>query len=194
MKSWLEKHLSRGFTGNIGRQLKTYDSFPIIDFQRIDAEEPTVDCGDYFSTNEKYLFDIHQAITNGYYSPDLVHHSPVKMAHSRWLTTANRLLRIYISTVCPSENLMNIASFIMKVYTPMSFSIKQSTSFINGSKHVFKTIELTKILNDEVKDIVNPVIQRNVFFSNPENILASMIHDDRSAIRELAWRRMKKVR
>ncbi len=61
-------------------------------------------------------------------------------------------------------------------------------------QHVFKTIELTRTLNDEVKDIVNTVIQRNTFFANPENILASMIHDDRNAIRELAWRQIKKAR
>ena len=70
----------RGFTGPIyGRQVETSESLTIVDFERIDAEEPTVHC-EGLSTDQKYLFDVHQAKIRGYCSPYLVHHSPGKMA------------------------------------------------------------------------------------------------------------------
>ena len=50
-----------GFTGSIGRQLIKCESLPIIEFEKIDAEDITVDCKD-LSTDQMYLIDIHQAI------------------------------------------------------------------------------------------------------------------------------------
>ena len=41
------------------------------------------------------------------------------MAHSRWLTTANRILRLYVSTDKPSQALKIIIEYIMKVYAPV---------------------------------------------------------------------------
>ena len=82
----------------------------------------------------------------------------------------------------------------MIVYVPMWFSIKHSSSYANGPKHVFKTIELARTLGKEVSDVVFPVIQRNAFFAYPENILVSMTDDDSSKRRELAWRRIMRAR
>ena len=45
------------------------------------------------STDQKYLYAICQAVVSGYFPVDLIHKCPGKMAHSRWLTTANRILR-----------------------------------------------------------------------------------------------------
>jgi len=39
---------------------------------------------------------------------------------------------------------------------------------------------------DTYQKIIDPVIQRNVYFGAPENILLSMLVDDRMCIRELA--------
>lgn len=182
-----------GFTGPIGKLLNDCENLPIVAFEIIDAEKPTVHCYD-LSTDQKYLLEIHQAIITGICSPDLAHRNPGKMAHSRWVTTANRLLRLYISTDKPSKIFCSIVQYIMQVYVPMWFSIKQSTSFVNGPKHILKTIELTRNLGDDVCNIVRPVIQRNAFFCHPENILAAMIADNKDETRELGWRRIKKTR
>ena len=71
---------------------------------------------------------------------------------------------------------------------------KYSISFDNGLKNVFITIELTRTVSEEVQDIVKSVIQRNAYFAHAENILVTVIHDEKPAIRELAWRRIKKAR
>jgi len=48
------------------------------------------------------------------------------MAHSRWLTTASRALRLYVSTEKPSSNFKLVVQYIMMVYTPMWFKIKRN--------------------------------------------------------------------
>jgi len=55
-------------------------------------------------------------------------------------------------------------------------------------------IELSRYLPEDLRRIVDPVIQRNGFFGHPENILLSMITDQRLHIRELGLRRILKVR
>lgn len=183
----------RGFTGPIGKQLNTCESLPVVDYEPIVVPLRTIDKED-LSTDQKYMLDIHQAITNGICSVDLSRRKPGKMAHSRWLTTANRVLRLYVSTEDPSEVLQNIVQYVMHVYVPMWFEIKRNSSSTFGARHLFQTIQKTQSLCEEVQTIVRPVIQRNGYFAHPENILLAMIADDRSHVRELAWRRIKNAR
>lgn len=55
-----------------------------------------------------------------------------------------------------------------------------------GSKHVWQTIQFSRYLPKNYQKIIDPVIQRNAYFGAPENILLSMLVDDRMCIRELA--------
>ena len=65
------------------------------------------------STDSKYLYKMAYAISNGIVPADLSHIKPGPIAHSRWLTKANRL---YVSTENPSRNLKILATYIMKVW------------------------------------------------------------------------------
>ena len=89
------------------------------------------------STDQKYLLDIYRAVLGGSCSSSLAARNPGKMVHSRWLTTANRLLRLYVSTNEPSSILIEIVQFIMTVYVPVWTNIKKNSSFIEGAKHFF---------------------------------------------------------
>ena len=182
-----------GFTGPIGKQLLSCENNAIVKFEIINAEVSNIDLND-LSTDQKYLFEIHRAITKGICPPDLATRNLGKMAHSRWITTANRILRLYVSSENPSKNLITIVHYVMTVYVPMWFLVKQNSSYDIGLKHVFISIELTRRLGEEVTKVVYPVIQRNAYFAHPENILVSMINDDDRDIRELAWRRIKIAR
>ena len=51
------------------------------------------------STDQQYLYDIYQSVSAGKLNKGLANKNPAKMAHSRWLTIANRILRLYVSTV-----------------------------------------------------------------------------------------------
>ncbi|KAK0066895.1 hypothetical protein Bpfe_003630 [Biomphalaria pfeifferi] len=64
-------------------------------------------------------------------SEELARRNPGKMAHSRWLTTANRILRLYISQQNPTHSLQILATYIMQVYAPVWFAIKSKPSCVD---------------------------------------------------------------
>ena len=81
-------------------------SFYIIESNIAEIDQPSL------SIDQKYLFDIHNAIFWKLFSLR-------KMSHSRWLTTANRVLRLNVSLENPDEYFLQTAEFVMKVYTSM---------------------------------------------------------------------------
>ncbi|GBM57843.1 hypothetical protein AVEN_200372-1 [Araneus ventricosus] len=68
------------------------------------------------SNNQQHLHDICLEISHGECYSDLALRKPDPVAHSRWLTTAGRILRMYVVTEKPSGNLIILATYIMKVY------------------------------------------------------------------------------
>lgn len=180
------------FSGEIGKSLKHCTEYPIVKFKTRHCELPIIDKKD-LSTDQSYLYDICNSISSGVCSDRLSKLEPGKMGHARWLTTANRILRTYISTKKPSKNLITLTDFVLKVYAPLWFTIKTKSSCIHGAKHVFKQIQLIRYLPSNLKSIVEVVVQRNSYFAHPENILLTMLGDDRKPTRKLAVSRILKV-
>lgn len=182
-----------GFTGPVGKQLNDCEKLPITEFDAIPSPDIDIDDAE-LSTDQKYLLGIYRAVSSGSCSSALAARNPGKMAHSRWLTTANRFLRLYVSTSEPSSTFNEIVRFIMTVYAPIWFKIKKNSSFTEGAKHFFEMMRLSQTMPQRSKTIANKVLRRNSFFAHPENILISMLHDDEQHIRELGWRRILKAR
>ncbi|KAF2899899.1 hypothetical protein ILUMI_06287 [Ignelater luminosus] len=65
-----------------------------------------------------------------------------------------------------------------------------------GSLHVFKTIEMSRYLREDLrgKYCIDAVIHRNAYFIHPENLLLCKLTDNRRFVRELALKRIIKVR
>lgn len=82
----------------------------------------------------------------------------------------------------------------MKTYAPVWFDIKKNYSVKYGPTHIFKVIQTTRQLPENLRQLIDPVIQRNAFFCYPENILLAMAVDERVHVRELAFRRLLKAR
>ncbi len=76
----------------------------------------------------------------------------------------------------------------------MWFHIKVNHSCLDGPLNLFKTVVLSRYLPKNLKEIVDPVIQRNGFFGHPENVLLAMVADERKEIRELAYNRILQCR
>ena len=80
------------------------------------------------SADQKYLLRASLAVQEGISSTELRHdfqHSmPGNLSHARWLTKANRILRLYMSRISPSKKLNKIVRFIVNVYAPSWFYIK----------------------------------------------------------------------
>lgn len=171
------------FAGSIGKMLEKCLDYKVEAFEPISSELPEIDTN-LLSTDQKYLYQMCSAISAGTVSPSLANKDPGKLAHSRWLTCANRILRVYVGTDKPTKNLTELATFIMKVYAPTWFDIKTKPSCKYGPIY----------LRDELKNIVLKTIQRNAFFAHPENILLTMLQDEAAHIRELALRRILKAK
>lgn len=183
----------KAFSGPIGKSLANCENLPVVRFVLISSEFPEIDTKD-LSTDQRYLWDICQAVKNGNCSSDLSLKHPGKLSHARWLTTANRILRLYISFQVPSNQLQTLAEFIMKVYAPMWFTIKLNPYCTDGPRNLWKAINVSRYLKNELKTVVDPIIQRNGYFGHPEAIILSMITDDRQPIRELGLRRILRAR
>lgn len=183
----------KSFSGPIGQQLTGCEKLPVVQYESVDCFIPDVD-RKTLSKDQQYLLDISKAIKSGHCPEDLSIRDPGPLSHSRWLTAANRVLRLYTSLPDPSENLKQIVVFILKSYMPVWFTIKKSKYFTDGPKHVFLAIQTSRYLPDDLLKVVNAVIERNAFFAHPENLLLAMIVDEREHIRELGYRRILKAR
>ena len=183
----------RAFSGPIGKALSRCEQLPISEFEKIEVNLPEVNINE-LSTDQKYLWEITTAVSSGYCPLDLSKREPGTMNHSRWLTTANRLLRLYVATADPSDSLKTLARYVVTVYARMWFSIKSKPSCKDGSRHLWQTIHLSRYLPDDLRKVVNAVLHRNGYFAHPENLLLAMITDERKHIRELGLRRILKAR
>lgn len=184
----------QSFNGPLGKQLAHCESLPVVAFQKIECSLPEIVDYKNLSKDQRYLHDIAIAIDGGSCSQDLENRDPGPISHSRWLTTANRFLRLYISLQEPSENLIQIVKYILTVYVPMWFEIKTKSSIVDGPKHILECIKKCRNIPSKVQDVVHKVIQTNAFFAHPENILLSMVVDDREHVRELGLTRVLKTK
>ena len=146
------------------------------------------------STDQDLLFRLCKAVATGKIDSDLARRVPGPVSNSRWLTTAIRILRIYVSEKNPSGELKTLSTFIMHVYAKLWFSIKSQWSCVMGSCHLFEMIRLTRYLDKNLRTIVDKVIQNNGYFAHQENILLAMLFDKDCTIRKVACQRIKKIR
>lgn len=182
-------HGPKAFSGPIGTLLMKCNA-SVTDYEPIPSPKlPQMDLSQ-LSTDQKYMYEIYDAVTSGYCNEELANRHPGPVVHSRWLTTACRLMRLYIGTKNPSVNLVTLVEYVVRVYVPVWFAIKSKPSCSQGPRHLWKLCTSTRYLPDHLRDLVRKVISHNGFFAHSENILLAMLEDERPPIRELAVRRI----
>ena len=97
------------FGGSITKTLKNCESLPIVKFKAIPTVLPEIDYED-LSTDQKYLWEIANAISTGICSKALALKQPGTISLSRWNNTSSRFLRVYASTESPSSNLIEVVN------------------------------------------------------------------------------------
>lgn len=155
---------------------------------------PPIENDKDLSTDAKNLLRLAQAISAGSVPVDLANIQLGPIHHARWLTKAARILRLYVTTNSPSNNLRDLAIYVIKVYTPMYFNIKYYNSIIYGSVLLFKFIQWSKYLPDTQRNIVRKAISNNSYYAHSENVLLSMLFDDRKAIRDIAFNKILRIK
>ena len=128
------------FCGVQNKPLRQCETMKIVQFDKIATEVPCVDekIKDDLSTDQNYLLEIALAVSKGTVPIKLANRSPGNMSLARWLTTAARFLRLYVSTENPNANLKMVVTFIMKVYVPSWFAIHVKRSTIVNSYSPFE--------------------------------------------------------
>lgn len=144
--------------------------------------------------DQRYLYEMVKAVASGECSERLASIKPGPVNQARWLTTASRILRLYVTKPSPSNDLKNLALFVMKVYAPFWFLVKSQPLAIYGSRHIFQYIQWTRQLPESVQNILRPSISRNAFYCHPENILLSMITDEDKAMRIAGYEKILHAR
>ena len=185
--------------GEIGQSLpkaetlNIYPDFPLIRID--DGFAANLVAATDLTSDQKYLRDILLVISTGNIPDNFAKKSPGKIGYARWLTTANRILRVYISNRNPSDNLISITKYIVHVYACMWFEVKRAPLLIYGAMHVYNMIKNTRKLNNSIiTDCVRGSLARNGYFLHSENRLVCMLSDNDQSIRKLAVERIISAR
>ncbi|GBO31327.1 hypothetical protein AVEN_213062-1, partial [Araneus ventricosus] len=94
------------YSGPIGKSVVNCKNLPVANFKPVYCDLPVVTAKD-FSKDHKYLLEIFYAVLTGVCSSDPSRCDPGPTSHARWLTTANRILRLYVGTEDPSSEMFN---------------------------------------------------------------------------------------
>lgn len=184
------------FKGPIGKSLHECWKLPIQNFKQIFSDDLPVlplKVRQDLSTDQKYLYNLCHAIQSGNCTASLAASKPGNLIHSRFLTTANAVLRVYMATINPSKELQLLSKYIVAVYAPVWFHIKWKWSVSHGSRHFFMLAKLIKEhMPSKIHQNLFEILSRNSYFSHCENILLSMLVDEDINSRELAVQLIRK--
>ena len=87
--------------------------------------------------------------------------------HARWLTTGVRCLRLAMSVKKRSKGFERVLRFLLNLYFPSWFLIKNDPHCQSGAKHLFKMLELSRNLCQSSQEIFQKVLQDNAYFAHP---------------------------
>ena len=94
----------------------------------------------------------------------------------------------------PTSALKDLVQYVVKHYVPMSFYIRQHSTCEWGSRHIFQSIQLLRELPERRQSVIRPAMQRNGYWTTPEQILLSMEADPDRTVREHAVHRISAAR
>ena len=137
-----------GFTGPLGKALDDVTDLPIKkNFKKVTCGSELISLStevvNDLSSDQKYGYEIVSAIRAGSLSPRLADLDIGPVNHSRWLTTANRFLRMWVSQHKfkgkEAKNLKLIVEYIVGVYYPTWFNYKVRNHWIEGPRYALNS-------------------------------------------------------
>ncbi|GBM10984.1 hypothetical protein AVEN_1320-1 [Araneus ventricosus] len=127
----------KNFVDQLVKKIKSCEELPVALFSSISVENmPDNIDRMVLSNDQQYLYNICLEISHGECYSDLALRKPDPVAHSRWLTTAGRILRLYVVTEKPSGNLIILATYIMKVYATCLVPCQDKALHNRGARHI----------------------------------------------------------
>ena len=171
-------------SGTIGKLLDSVTELDINpNFPQISVGPPLIKLSDTviqdLSTDQHYGYKIVCAVRDGVLPARIALLEIGPVNHSCWLTTANRLLRLWVSkNGLKGKNLKNlrfIVEFIIGVYYPCWFKVKVNHSWIEGPRHILFQLDCLKSQRKEVLDIVMPTVKRSAWYAHSEALIQTLL-------------------
>ena len=191
------------WSGPLGKMLDTATELEINpNFTKITVGPPLIylpeDVSKDLSTDQFYGYMMVNAIRTGVLPERLAHLEIGPVCHSRWLTTALRFLRIWISKHGLKgkklQNLKMIVEFIVGVYMPNWFNIKVKNSWVEGARHVLFKLEVIRSQKKKVLDLVMPTIRRSAWYAHPESIIQALLCSEKREERQAGVDKILEIR
>jgi hypothetical protein len=133
------------------------------------------------SDDQRILLEYIYGVSSGSVDEKFQKRKPGTLNHSRWITTATRILHLYTRTEQPSEVLKLLTTYIVKIYGPVWFMVRRVNNFLKGPEIFFDIIQEVKEIQKSfegveprITEIVFEVLERNSFVCLGENFLASL--------------------
>ena len=148
-----------------------------------------------FNHDTRYLLEMARAVESGQLEECWANSRAGVMTNARWQNTQSRVLRVYMSTVSPTEAQRRMTSFIIYVYVPTFLEVRQRNLLLEGPRHLLSMITRVKdtCTQDEV-DVLTPHIQFNGYCGQYEVVLASLLASKDKVERKLALDIIKPLR
>ena len=102
---------------------------------------------------------------------------------SRWVTCGVRLCCMYTRTRRPSKALIRLTKVVVNLYFPGWFIFKLFPHIQSGSRNFFFVLDLTRELEKADRAIARKVMQDNSYWAHAENLIISMLGDEREEVR-----------
>ena len=168
------------------------------------VEEIKDECGDILQNNDvRHVHDLSLLVQMGPKAAGtrLVNSFFKSVGHvhnARWVTTASNLLILYMQEENPSDRLTLLVKYIVNVYVPTLLNIKKTPHCTNGTRHIFKMVQLSRDLLEvqypEVFSVVTGCIEDNSYYLHPEQVLLAMVTDPQEEVRNEGIRIIEKFR
>ena len=194
---------SNKWSGPLGGMLDNATELEINpNFSKITIGPPLIELSQEvikdLSTDQNYSYLIVNAIRSGELPKRLACLEIGPVCHSRWLTTACRFCRIWVSHHgLKGKNLANlrlIIEFIVGVYFPNWFEVKVKHSWVNGPDHYLYQLELLRSQKKKVVQAVMPTVRRSAWYAHSEAILQAMLTSEDRQQRLKAVEKIMEIR
>ena len=150
------------------------------------------------STDQSYGYRIVSAIRTGVLPSNLAMLEIGPVSHSRWLTTALRFMRIWVSkhnlVGKDFDNLKNIVEYCVGVYMVNWFNIKMNSHWTEGPRHLLFQLQLLREQCEAVRTIVMPAVKRSAWYGFSECVLQAMLCSKDEQERKDAVEKILKIR
>ena len=177
------------FSGPIGKRLQEdVWTLPVVAFKPVPGKMPVLSEAQLKDTSrDQYLaYRLGHAVQSGLVPDGIVGATIGPPCHARWLTSGVRALRLTLSVKKRSKAFERFIFFLLNLYFPSWFRIKNSPHCQSGAKHFYYMLELSRDLCQASQAIVQKVLQDNAYFAHPENIIIGCLADEREEIRRKA--------